>query len=219
MTIRFTTLTLVAALLFAAGAPAAAQQKPPLSPPGQAAVTIGAATITIDYARPSMRGRKIMGELVPFDKVWRTGANAATTLKTSAAIEIGGTLVPAGTYTLYTLPGDNRLEAHHQQADRPVGHGVRPGAGPGARGPQGRQDGGSGRAVHDHAGGHGRRGRPPHDGMGEHDALDPVQREVEWRRRAGSSVVEHRTFNAVVVGSIPTRLTSLRSPSACTTLG
>jgi hypothetical protein len=105
MTIRFTTLVLVAALLFAAGAPAAAQQKPPLSPPGQAAVTIGAATITIDYARPSMRGRKIMGELVPFDKVWRTGANAATTLKTSAAIEIGGSLVPAGTYTLYTLPG------------------------------------------------------------------------------------------------------------------
>jgi len=106
MTIRFTTLVLVAALLFAAGAPAAAQQKPPLSPPGQAAVTIGAATITIDYARPSMRGRKIMGELVPYDKVWRTGANAATTLKTSAAIEIGGSIVPAGTYTLYTLPGE-----------------------------------------------------------------------------------------------------------------
>jgi hypothetical protein len=106
MTIRFTTLVLVAATLFAAGAPAAAQQKPPLSPPAQAAATIGAATITIDYARPSMRGRKIMGGLVPFDKVWRTGANAATTLKTTAPLEIGGTLVPAGTYTLYTLPGE-----------------------------------------------------------------------------------------------------------------
>jgi hypothetical protein len=106
MTTRFTTLTLVAVLLVAGMAPAAAQQKPPLSPPGQAAVTIGAATITIDYARPSMRGRKIMGELVPYDKVWRTGANAATTLKTSAALEIGGALVPAGTYTLYTLPGE-----------------------------------------------------------------------------------------------------------------
>ena len=105
MTTRFTTLMLVAVLLVAGMAPAAAQQKPPLSPPGQAAVTIGAATITIDYARPSMRGRKIMGELVPYDKVWRTGANAATTLKTSAALEIGGTVVPAGTYTLYTLPG------------------------------------------------------------------------------------------------------------------
>ena len=106
MTNRFTTMTLVATLLFAAMAPAAAQQKPPLSPPGQAAVTIGAASITIDYARPSMRGRKIMGGLVPYDKVWRTGANAATTLKTTAALEIGGTPVPAGTYTLYTLPGE-----------------------------------------------------------------------------------------------------------------
>ena len=106
MTTRLTTTMLVATMLFAAIAPAAAQQKPPLSPPGQAAVTIGAATITIDYARPSMRGRKIMGELVPYDKVWRTGANAATTLKTTAALEIGGTLVPAGTYTLYTLPGE-----------------------------------------------------------------------------------------------------------------
>ena len=106
MTTRFTTLMLAGALLCAAIAPAAAQQKPPLSPPAKASVTIGAATITIDYAQPSMRGRKIMGELVPYDKVWRTGANAATTLKTTAALEIGGTLVPAGTYTLYTLPGE-----------------------------------------------------------------------------------------------------------------
>ena len=106
MTTRFTTLLLAATMLFAVMAPAGAQQKPPLSPPAQAAVTIGAASITIDYARPSMRGRKIMGDLVPFDKVWRTGANAATTLKTTAALEIGGTLVPAGTYTIYTLPGE-----------------------------------------------------------------------------------------------------------------
>ena len=107
MTTRFTTAMLVAVLLLAGMAPAAAQQKPPLSPPGQAAVTIGAASITIDYARPSMRGRKIMGELVPYDKVWRTGANAATTLKTTAALDFGGAVVPAGTYTLYTLPGEN----------------------------------------------------------------------------------------------------------------
>ena len=106
MTVRTTAIALAIALLFGSLAPAAAQQKPPLSPPGQAAVTIGSATITIDYARPSMRGRKIMGELVPYAKVWRTGANAATTLKTSAALEIGGAQVPAGTYTLYTLPGE-----------------------------------------------------------------------------------------------------------------
>ena len=106
MPTRVVTSMFVAAIVVAGLTPAAAQQKPLLSPPGQAAVTIGAATITIDYSRPSMRGRKIMGELVPFDKVWRTGANAATTLKTSAALEIGGTSVPAGTYTLYTLPGE-----------------------------------------------------------------------------------------------------------------
>jgi hypothetical protein len=98
---------LVLALL-AVGLPQVyAQSKPaPLSPPAQASVKIGAATVTIDYARPSIRGRKIMGGLVPFDKVWRTGANAATTLKTDAPLEIGGVAVPAGTYTLYTMPGE-----------------------------------------------------------------------------------------------------------------
>ena len=103
------TRSVIAVLLFALlamGIPQVfAQDKPaPASPPAQASVKIGAATVTIDYARPSMRGRKIMGGLVPFDKVWRTGANAATTLKTDAALEIGGVAVPAGTYTLYTLP-------------------------------------------------------------------------------------------------------------------
>ena len=88
-------------------APAAPQAKPaPASPPGQASAKIGAATISIDYARPSIKGRKIMGGLVPYDKVWRTGANAATTLKTDAAITIGGAEVPAGTYTIYSLPGE-----------------------------------------------------------------------------------------------------------------
>ncbi|MFO7692853.1 MAG: DUF2911 domain-containing protein [Vicinamibacterales bacterium] len=106
MTTRFTTLMLGATLVLAAAAPAMAQQKPPLSPPAKASATIGAATIAIDYAQPSMRGRKIMGALVPYDKVWRTGANAATTLTTSATLDFGGTLVPAGTYTLYTLPGE-----------------------------------------------------------------------------------------------------------------
>ena len=81
------------------------QDKKPLSPPGQATMSFAdGKTVTIDYSRPSMRGRKIMGELVPFDKVWRTGANAATSLKTDVNLSIGGTAVPAGSYTLYTLP-------------------------------------------------------------------------------------------------------------------
>jgi hypothetical protein len=87
--------------------PPAQQAKPaPLSPPAQASAKIGTATITIDYARPTMKGRKIMGGLVPYDKVWRTGANAATTMKIDTAVNIGGADVPAGTYTIYSLPGE-----------------------------------------------------------------------------------------------------------------
>ena len=87
---------------------AAAQQdksKRP-SPPGTAEVTLKGKKITIDYSRPSMKGRKIVGELVPYGKVWRTGANEATTLKTEANLNIGGTNVPAGTYTIYSLPSE-----------------------------------------------------------------------------------------------------------------
>ncbi len=85
-----------------------AQQKPLLSPPGEASVKFDdGKTVTIKYSRPSMRGRKIYGGLVPFGKIWRTGANAATSLTTDANLDIGGTAVPAGSYTLYTLPGEN----------------------------------------------------------------------------------------------------------------
>ena len=80
-------------------------KQPPLSPPAKAAVTVAGASITVDYSAPSVRGRKIFGGLVPYGVVWRTGANAATTLKTSANLKIGGLMVPAGTYTLFTMPG------------------------------------------------------------------------------------------------------------------
>jgi hypothetical protein len=74
------------------------------SPPSTANVELKSGSITIKYGAPSMRGRKIMGEIVPYGQVWRTGANDATTFATNAALKIGGTSVPAGTYTLYTLP-------------------------------------------------------------------------------------------------------------------
>lgn len=61
-------------------------------------------TITVDYSQPSMKGRKIYGGLVPYDKVWRTGANEATTFVTAADLNVNGVTVPAGSYTLYTLP-------------------------------------------------------------------------------------------------------------------
>ena len=85
-----------------------AQEKKPLSPPGQASVKFDdGKTVTIQYSRPSMRGRKIFGGLVPYDQVWRTGANSATSLETDVDLTIGGANVPAGSYTLYTLPGMN----------------------------------------------------------------------------------------------------------------
>ena len=80
-------------------------KKPPLSPPATAEATVNGKKISIKYSAPSMRNRKIMGELVPYGKVWRTGANAATTLVTEADLKIGDLMVPKGTYTLYTLPG------------------------------------------------------------------------------------------------------------------
>src|SRR5438309_9324623 len=75
------------------------------SPPGTAAVTFAdGKKATIEYSRPSAKGREIYGGLVPYDQVWRTGANEATSLKTDADLVIGGTTIPAGSYTLFTLP-------------------------------------------------------------------------------------------------------------------
>lgn len=81
-------------------------KKAPLSPPQEAKWSSGSKAVTINYSAPSMRGRKIMGELVPYGKVWRTGANAATKLTTTTDLVLGDLHVPAGTYTLYTIPGD-----------------------------------------------------------------------------------------------------------------
>jgi hypothetical protein len=74
------------------------------SPRDTARGTVGSAELIVDYGRPSRRGREIFGALVPFGQVWRTGANAATTLVVGAPVQIGGQPLPAGTYTLYSLP-------------------------------------------------------------------------------------------------------------------
>ena len=81
-----------------------AQGKPPLSPPGTAEIALDGKKVTIAYGRPSMRGRKIFGDVVPFDKVWRTGANKATAFTTEVDLMFGTVVVPAGSYTLFTLP-------------------------------------------------------------------------------------------------------------------
>lgn len=63
--------------------------------------------IEITYSRPSMRGRKIFGDLIPFGQVWRTGANAATKISFGEDVMLAGQLLKAGTYALYTTPGEN----------------------------------------------------------------------------------------------------------------
>lgn len=76
------------------------------SPPAVAETRLGGKALTIHYNKPSMRGRKIMGDLVPYGKVWRTGANPATSFTTAANLTIGALSVPAGSYTLYTMPAE-----------------------------------------------------------------------------------------------------------------
>lgn len=67
----------------------------------------GLSSIELSYSRPNIKGRKVMGELVPFGKVWRTGANQATTLNFGDDVIIGGKNIPAGKYGLLTIPGQN----------------------------------------------------------------------------------------------------------------
>ena len=71
---------------------------------------IGKATFTVDYSRPLMRGRKLLNGVLPYDYVWRTGANAATQFTTSVPVKLAGMHVPAGTYTLWTVPHTNSVE-------------------------------------------------------------------------------------------------------------
>ncbi len=77
------------------------------SPPAQAAVTLGELTIAIDYSQPAVKGREIWGTLVPYGQVWRTGANEATTIDLNADVLINGKNLPAGKYSLFTIPGEN----------------------------------------------------------------------------------------------------------------
>lgn len=74
------------------------------SPPANVSATIAGKKITIEYYAPSMHGRKIMGGLVPYGQVWCTGANWATKITTEAALQMGDLKLPAGSYSIWTLP-------------------------------------------------------------------------------------------------------------------
>lgn len=81
-------------------------QNKPASPPATATATVNGKSLSIAYSQPSVRGRKIMGGLVPYGEVWRTGANSSTTLTTEIDLKIGDTKVPAGKYSIYSLPSE-----------------------------------------------------------------------------------------------------------------
>jgi hypothetical protein len=82
-----------------------AQLKTPLpSPPQTIKQDFGLSSVELSYSRPGVKGRKIFGDLVPFGKVWRTGANSATTLTFGDTVTIGGAKIPAGKYGLLTIP-------------------------------------------------------------------------------------------------------------------
>ena len=87
---------------------AACQDKKP-SPPAQAQCKFSdGKTITVDYSSPRAKGRKIFGGLVPYGEIWRTGANDATTFVTDANLSVGGKDVPAGHYTIFTVPNADK---------------------------------------------------------------------------------------------------------------
>lgn len=80
-------------------------QQERLSPLDSVTAVVKGAEIAIQYGRPSVRGREIFGGLVPWNRVWRTGANEATHIRTSADLRMADATIPAGRYTLYTIPG------------------------------------------------------------------------------------------------------------------
>ena len=102
-------LILVLAILLATTAAVAQQVKTPApSPRASWTQTVGTADITMNYSRPGVKGRVIWGGLVPYDQVWRTGANAATTIELSEDVTVGGQKLAKGKYSLHTVPGKDQ---------------------------------------------------------------------------------------------------------------
>ena len=85
---------------------------PAPSPDSKLKQTVGLTEVTVKYSRPSMKGRVIFGNLVPFDKIWRTGANARTTISFSDDVTINGQEVKAGSYSIFTKPGMTSWEVY-----------------------------------------------------------------------------------------------------------
>ncbi len=105
-------LAILGLLYLLATSPSHAQERdntvPRVSPNATVSQTIGVTDVKITYGRPSVRGRDIYGDLVPFDEVWRTGANEATTISFSTPVRVEGNTLDAGTYGFFTVPGPDQ---------------------------------------------------------------------------------------------------------------
>src|SRR6187431_3228823 len=105
---RFPFLVAIVAAASLADASSAADLKlPRTSQKAQVMQTVGLTDVTITYSRPGVKGRTIWGDLVPYDKVWRTGANEATAITFSTDVKVNGQPLAAGTYSLHTIPTKN----------------------------------------------------------------------------------------------------------------
>jgi hypothetical protein len=101
---------LVLSLSFVATAPSFAQRGDDSgrrSKNGKLEGTVGGVQVTVEYGRPQVNGRSLWGSLVPYGQVWRTGADEATTITFAADVEVEGQALAAGTYSLFTVPGES----------------------------------------------------------------------------------------------------------------
>ncbi|MGB8541114.1 MAG: DUF2911 domain-containing protein [Candidatus Acidiferrales bacterium] len=111
MSKRFVSLTVILLAIAILAIPIFAQQDKVQRPSPSAKASCSFSngkSITIDYSSPRAKGRKIYGGLVPYGEVWRAGANEATTFVTDTDVVVGGKTVPAGTYTVFTIPNENK---------------------------------------------------------------------------------------------------------------
>lgn len=100
--------TLFAALLVGNSVSAQVDKSKRLSPPAKVSETLNnGVVVTIDYSQPSLKNRTIGKDIAPFGKIWRTGANEATVFEVNKNVTIEGKALPAGKYSLYTIPGEN----------------------------------------------------------------------------------------------------------------
>ena len=103
----FSLLALLLAFVFST-AVMGQDQKPKASPAATATGKIGDATVTVNYSSPSVKGRTIWGDLVPYGQVWRSGANEATTVTFDKPVMVEGKPLAAGTYSFYTIPAEDK---------------------------------------------------------------------------------------------------------------